>query len=400
MANLLLTTLTFGSGGNARPQLGEGWAVDEPNFVWSVGDASRLVLPRPVGPATYCLQMRVFPFLRADKVPQQRLIIEVNGEPIAAHTLTAAGEFECEVPEHVAAKADRLDVVLRHPDAARPSDFETTLDNRPLAIAFRECRLFVVSGGSGIPPFESDYLVPPPEMLFDGSNTAESFKRTGQGFTRVTLIARGRLQPNERVLDLGSGNGQKARVLAYYLNKEGSYEGLDIVKSGVEWCQQRYAIFPNFRFQHADVYSSHYNASATTLDTQYRLPFPDGDFDVVFLSSVFTHMLPDGVAHYIGEISRVLKPGGRCVATFFLLNRDSLARIIGGTSSLNFVYVIGSYRVLDPKNPSQAVALPEEWVREQFAAAGLRVAEATYGTWAGGKELLGAYQDTLISVKE
>ena len=33
----------------------------------------------------------------------------------------------------------------------------------------------------------------------------------------------------EHVLDIGSGNGQKARVLAGYLNSEGRYEGFDIV---------------------------------------------------------------------------------------------------------------------------------------------------------------------------
>jgi SAM-dependent methyltransferase len=347
----------------------------------------------------YLLQMRVFPFLLAEKVPQQRLAVEVNGERIANHSLTRATDLECEVPEHVSAKSDRLDIVFRHPDAAKPSNFDDTTDDRPLAIAFRECRLFVVSGG-GTPPLESDFLVPPADMLFDGSSTQEDFKRTGLGFTRVSLIARGRLQPHERVLDLGSGNGQKARVLASYLNQQGSYEGLDIVKAGVEWCQKRYGIFPNFRFQHADIYSSHYNPTGQFYDRDYRLPFPDGEFDMIFLSSVFTHMLPDGVANYIAEISRVLKPGGRCVATFFLLNNDSIARINADASSLKFTHAFQLYRVVDPQNPSKSVALQEDWVRERFAAARLRVAEAAYGTWAGGKDLLAAYQDVLICVKE
>jgi len=69
-------------------------------------------------------------------------------------------------------------------------------------------------------------------------------------------------------------------------------------------------------------------------------------------------------------------------------------------SSLEFIHAFRLYRVIDPKNPSKSVALQEDWVRGQFAAAGLRLAEATYGTWAGGKDLLAAYQDVLISVKE
>jgi SAM-dependent methyltransferase len=150
----------------------------------------------------------------------------------------------------------------------------------------------------------------------------------------------------------------------------------------------------------ADIYSSHYNPKGRYLDTEYRLPFPDDEFDLVFLSSVFTHMLPEGVAHYIVEISRLLKRGGRCVSTFFLLNHDSLSRIRTGVSTLTFAHEYGSYSVLDPTNPSKAVALDEEWVRRRLATAGLRVAEAAYGTWCGGRDMMAAYQDSLISVKE
>lgn len=398
MTNVLLATLTFGQGGNARPQLGEGWSHDEPELVWAVGQESRLNLARPVARANYLLELRLFPYVDRDRLPSQRLAIEVNGEDLAGYTLTHAAVLECEIPERIAAKSERLELIFKHPDAARPCELGDTTDDRPLAVAFRQCRLSMIV--EAVPPPDSDYLVPPAELLFDGSNTPEEFKQTGQGFTRGILIARGRLLPHERILDLGSGNGQKARVLAYYLNQHGSYEGLDIVKAGVEWCQERYAVFPNFRFQFADVYSSHYNPTAWYLDNEYRLPFADGEFDMVFLSSVFTHMLPDGVANYIAEISRVLKPGGRCVATFFLLNGDSLPRIDAGRSSLNFIHPFGFYRVVDPMNPSKAVALHEDWVRERFAAARLRVAEAAYGFWCGGKDLLGSYQDVLITVKE
>ena len=398
MAKVLLTTLDFGASGNARPHLADGWARDEPALVWATGAESRLTLPRPAAEANYLLELSLVPYVFGTVVPSQRLAIEVNGEELAADTLTRGVVMKCEIPQRVAARSDRLEIVFRHPDAATPSVLEGTADTRLLTVAFRQIRLFM--DALATPPVDTDYLVPPPELLFDGSTTAEEFKRTGVGFTRVSLIARGRLLPHERVLDLGSGNGQKARVLAYYLNRDGSYEGLDIVKGGVEFCQQRYVLFPNFRFQLADVYSSHYHPTGRYLDTEYRLPFADGEFDLVFLSSVFTHMLPDGVANYITEISRVLKPGGRCVATFFLLNRDTLRRIEAGASSLNFIYPFGSYRVIDPHNPSKSVALDEAWARDRFAAAGLRVVEATYGTWCGGKDLLAAYQDVLITVKE
>jgi SAM-dependent methyltransferase len=292
-----------------------------------------------------------------------------------------------------------LDFVFHHPDAAKPCDLVSgSLDDRPLALAFQQ---FILSpSDDGVPPKNSDHLVPPPEMLFDGAVTAEQFKLNGEGFTQTYLIERARLPRNGRVLDLGSGNGQKARVLAYYLDDTGSYEGLDVVQSAIEWCQGRYSKFKNFRFQVADVYSSHYNLVGKYADDEYCLPFPNADFDLVFLCSVFTHMLPSGVGNYISEVSRVLKPGGRCVSTYFLLNEDSRARIKAGTSSLGFESEHGPALLLDSDNPSRAVAYDEGWVRERLASAGLRVAEATYGTWCGGKDMLASYQDALISVKE
>ena len=82
------------------------------------------------------------------------------------------------------------------------------------------------------------------------------------------------------------------------------------------------------------------------------------------------------------------------------LNRYFLSRIQAGTSKLDFKFEFGTCRVVDRENPSKSAALDEDWVRERLAVAGLRVAEATYGTWSGGMDMLGAFQDMLISVKK
>ena len=84
---------------------------------------------------------------------------------------------------------------------------------------------------------------------------------------------------------------------------------LILICTAIEWCQQHYASFPNFRFHVADVYNGLYNPQGRSQDIDYHLPFEDEEFDLVFLCSVFTHMLPDGVANYIKEIGRVLKRG-------------------------------------------------------------------------------------------
>jgi SAM-dependent methyltransferase len=145
------------------------------------------------------------------------------------------------------------------------------------------------------------------------------------------------------------------------------------------------------------VRSSHYNRGGQYDGATYRLPFQDADFDMVFLCSVFTHMLPGDVANYIREIGRVLRFGGRLVATLFLLNHDCLTRIESGTSKFDFARHLDLCRVLDPQNPGKVVALDENWVREQMTAAGLRVAEITYGTWRGARDMLAALQDAMIA---
>jgi SAM-dependent methyltransferase len=242
-------------------------------------------------------------------------------------------------------------------------------------------------------------LIPPETLLFDGTATVEQFKQIGEGFTREYLINRARLLPQDRVLDVGCGVGQKARVLVSYLNSHGSYDGLDIVPEGVEWCREAYKQFSNFRFCLADIYNSHYNKTGPLRDHEYRFPFDPEEFDLVFLSSVFTHMLSEGVENYVSEIARVLKPGGRCVATFFLLNAETGRREAAGAANMDFPHDFGLCRVQDRDNPTMAVAHRESWARETFDRCGLRIAEMTYGFWSGGRDMLNALQDTVLAVR-
>jgi SAM-dependent methyltransferase len=247
---------------------------------------------------------------------------------------------------------------------------------------------------------EVDRFVPPVELMFDGTTTAEDYRAIGVGFTREYIINRGRLEPQERVLDLGCGIGQKARVLKDWLNANGSYEGLDIVPTGIEWCRAAYAEIPNFRFTLEDrLHSSHYNPSGQVHARDYTLPYKDEDFDMVFLASVFTHLLPDEFARYISEISRVLKPNGRCVASAFLMNASTKEQVRENKAHIPFVEIDNRYWVWDRENPSKAVGLSEFFCRSTMRANRLIPCEISYGFWSGQPDLLRAYQDCIIAVK-
>lgn len=118
------------------------------------------------------------------------------------------------------------------------------------------------------------------------------------------------------MLDVGCGSGRMALPLTGYLNSEGRYAGFDISQKAIAWCQEHItSAHPNFQFEVSDIYNSLYNPKGKYQSLDFRFPYPDASFDVVFLTSVFTHMFPPDVEHYLDEISRVLKPGGRCLCT-------------------------------------------------------------------------------------
>jgi SAM-dependent methyltransferase len=389
----------FGENGAAQPLLGIGWGQPEKGFNWSLGQRSYLSLPLQTGSGDLEIELHVAPHVNPPRLARQELTVVINGASLATRSLTGGREVvRVHVPEQLLTGASSQTVTFEHPFALAPKDLENSTDTRPLAVAFFEIGVAQHSSTADVDDDEAD-LVPPASLLFDGAATPEAFRSLGEGFTRVNLIERGHLQRHERVLDIGSGNGQKSRVLSRYLSARGSYEGLDVVADGVSWCQRAYARFANFRFQLADIYSSQYNPGASTRAENYRLPYSDGEFDLVFLCSVFTHMSGPEVTNYIKEISRVLKPRGRCVATFFLLTPEAMTRIKEGKSKFDFSHTAPNGRIIDSANPSLAAAFYEVWVRSQFSAASLDVCEITYGTWSGMRDLLGALQDVVIAVK-
>ena len=133
----------------------------------------------------------------------------------------------------------------------------------------------------------------------------------------------GHLQPHENVLDIGCGVG-RAIPLSEFMTPEGRYEGFDIVKSGIQWCTAHIsAIYSNFHFQLSDVYNSYSNPTSRYFAQEYLFPYADQTFDFAFLTSVFTHMLPEAMEHYVAETHRALKTGWRWLLTFLLINPES-----------------------------------------------------------------------------
>ena len=225
----------------------------------------------------------------------------------------------------------------------------------------------------------SGHRIPPRRLTTIGSG---DFEVIGEAFAR-RLISEG-LRPDGAVLDIGSGQGRMARPLVGYLT-QGRYEGFDIDRAAVEWCQGAYRDAPRFRFTHANVYNALYNPSGET--GPYRFPFADNIFDAALATSVFTHMREPDVAHYLGETARVLEPDGFALVTVFL-KRD-------GPGTLGFAHELGEHSwTTVPDLPEAAIALEEAWFAGVAERAGLRITSLRRGSCWGGER--GSVQDIVV----
>jgi len=124
----------------------------------------------------------------------------------------------------------------------------------------------------------------------------DQFHTRGLAATRELITFAG-VKPGWRVLDVGSGLGGPARVLAS--EKNCHVTGVDITK---EFCEVATMLSKLTRLEHVTDFR-HGDATA--------LPLKDGQFDLVLTMQI--QMSIENKRRFYDEISRVLKPGGRFV---------------------------------------------------------------------------------------
>jgi SAM-dependent methyltransferase len=246
----------------------------------------------------------------------------------------------------------------------------------------------------------SDPLVPPTRLMFDGPRGVRAYRENGREFL-AHFRTLGRLRSTEDVLDVGSGIGRKAMPLTGFLASTARYEGFDLNPVGVEWCRREISSrFPNFHFQRADVYNAHYNPEGSVAASEYVFPFDDASFDFCFLGSVFTHLLPADLDNYVGQIARVLRPGGRMLATFFLTDDTTRRLTAEGKAFYDFRHQRDGYAIVDPGDPEYAVAYETGDMLRVVAGHGLEADEESVhlGSWSGRPYGL-SFQDIVVATK-
>ncbi len=237
-------------------------------------------------------------------------------------------------------------------------------------------------------------MVPPRGRIFIGSG---DFVATGESI-REQLVELAGLKPSHRVLDVGCGMGRVAVPLTAFLDENGSYEGFDIVRSAIQWCRRRISSrYPQFRFTHVDLKNDLYNLRTDRVASDFNFPYEDAEFDLVFLTSVFTHMLPDDVRNYLLQIHRVLKPGGICFATFFLMNPETEEQLKRSGKEM-FTTRREHHYLFHPRVKEANVAYDEQFLTDQLISGQrFRVEQVIYGFWPGrGRTALNNYQDICV----
>lgn len=233
--------------------------------------------------------------------------------------------------------------------------------------------------------------IPPSEKNFVGDG---DFLAVGTEFLKW-FVRLGELAPDERVLDIGCGIGRMALPLTQYL-QSGTYDGVDVAAEGVAWCAERITPhYGNFHFQQLDLAHPLYNPAGARRTEDVRLPFTDGAFDFIFLTSVVTHLTAAETRAYAREIKRLLAPGGRCFMTAFMLNGPARQGLTEGRGMLPFNAASPEpeiYAYAD--NPTAAVAFNEDFLLSIFLESGLRrTRRPIYGRWSGRHTPGDSFQD-------
>ena len=121
--------LRAGTGGAAC--LRRGWADPEPPGTWTLGHESRLAIDWSPHWPDATLAIEATPHLHAG-LAAARLEVSANGIPLGTFSLADRGEVVCPVAGWMIGPRQTLEIVLRQPDAARPSAVSASGDAREL----------------------------------------------------------------------------------------------------------------------------------------------------------------------------------------------------------------------------------------------------------------------------
>jgi demethylmenaquinone methyltransferase/2-methoxy-6-polyprenyl-1,4-benzoquinol methylase/phosphoethanolamine N-methyltransferase len=147
--------------------------------------------------------------------------------------------------------------------------------------------------------------------FYDAAGSLVSFGQNAK--TNREIVARAGVKPGERVLDAGCGTGAQTLPAAEVAGPR-RVSGIDPSPQMLERARSK--------------------AAKNGLDIDFRaaaiekLPYGDGEFDVVLSSRMLHHLPEDVMRSGFAEVRRVLKPGGRFLVTDIVAGRSLIGALI------------------------------------------------------------------------
>jgi len=114
------------------------------------------------------------------------------------------------------------------------------------------------------------------------------------------LVAMAEVKPHHQVLDLACGTGDITFLLARQLDSRGKATGVDITPGMVERARRKGLHEPRVHFETGDI---------------CQLSYPDASFDRITVGYGVRNV-PE-ISQLLGEVFRLLKPGGRFLSLDF-----------------------------------------------------------------------------------
>lgn len=169
-------------------------------------------------------------------------------------------------------------------------------DNTEISINFK---------GLNLPPFRTN------QGLEDNETYLKSGVEQLQFLLKMDLI-----HDNTTFLDFGCGQGRIVNSFKYSNIRIKKYIGIDTDSNSIKWCNKYLSPYHDkYNFIHLPSFNARYNRTVGGLQ---KLPFNEYDFDLIFLNSVFSHMLEDDIKFYLDEFNRILKINGVIFLTAFI----------------------------------------------------------------------------------
>ena len=213
------------------------------------------------------------------------------------------------------------------------------------------------------------------------------------GIFRALLVTHAPYTENARILDVGCGAGLLAAASEPLL---GHYTGIDLDPQVIAFCQRHYPAGA-FSFQHLDTYHPLYAPDQTHSKALWDVR--DASVDVVVSRTAWTHLAEEDARFYFREINRALRPGGRAILGFFLLDdvyHLNLERldprwVFNQRLSENWYHPAGVRRA------EAAIAITPWGVEQLLAHGGLKLLHTYPGSWKQGAGLF--FRDVLVFEK-